>query len=93
MVSRKRQPAGPNGKCDDEGDAAKIETRLPETRLLLFLVHYITYHTPKMSDNGDDEQVYNNTHRAFLQSFLSRATLTFEQARPIVAAIEKAQGT
>ncbi|CAD0090625.1 unnamed protein product [Aureobasidium vineae] len=45
-----------------------------------------------MSDNGDkNDQVYNNSHRAFLQSFLSRATLTFEQARPIVAAIEKAQ--
>lgn len=94
MVSRKRQPAGPNGKCDDEGDAAKIETRLPETRLLLhFLAHHITYHTPKMSDDGDDEQVYNNSHRAFLQSFLSCATLTFDQARPIVAAIEKAQGS
>jgi len=72
---------------------AKIETRLPETHLLLhFLAHYITYRPPKMSDNGDDEQVYNNSHRAFLQSFLSHATLTFEQARPIVAAIEKAQG-
>jgi hypothetical protein len=46
-----------------------------------------------MSDNGENEQVYNNSHRAFLQSFLSRATLTFEQARPIVAAIEKAQGS
>jgi hypothetical protein len=46
-----------------------------------------------MSDNGENDQVYNNSHRAFLQSFLSRATLTFEQARPIVAAIEKAQGT
>ena len=46
-----------------------------------------------MSDNEETEQVYNNSHRAFLQSFLSRATLTFEQARPIVAAIEKAQGS
>ncbi|KAI4727726.1 DNA repair protein Nse1 [Aureobasidium sp. EXF-10728] len=45
-----------------------------------------------MSDGGDEnDNVYNNSHRAFLQSFLSRATLTFEQARPIVAAIEKAQ--
>ncbi|KAG9734661.1 DNA repair protein Nse1, partial [Aureobasidium melanogenum] len=44
-----------------------------------------------MSDSGENDPVYNNSHRAFLQSFLSRATLTFEQARPIVAAIEKAQ--
>ncbi|KAG9684566.1 DNA repair protein Nse1, partial [Aureobasidium melanogenum] len=44
-----------------------------------------------MSDDGENDPVYNNSHRAFLQSFLSRATLTFEQARPIVAAIEKAQ--
>ncbi|KAH0154837.1 DNA repair protein Nse1, partial [Aureobasidium melanogenum] len=44
-----------------------------------------------MSDSGENDPIYNNSHRAFLQSFLSRATLTFEQARPIVAAIEKAQ--
>jgi hypothetical protein len=53
----------------------------------------VTSHTINMSDNGENEQIYNNSHRAFLQSFLSRATLTFEQARPIVAAIEKAQGS
>jgi hypothetical protein len=44
-----------------------------------------------MSQDQDD--VYNNSHRAFLQSFLSRATLTLEQARPIIAAIENAQGS
>jgi len=45
-----------------------------------------------MSQNGEDDDVYNNSHRAFLQSFLSRATLTFEEARPILAAIKNAQG-
>ncbi|KAI9805523.1 MAG: hypothetical protein M1825_000774 [Sarcosagium campestre] len=30
---------------------------------------------------------YNNTHRAFLQAFISRGTLTLEQAKPILAAI------
>ncbi|THY31585.1 DNA repair protein Nse1 [Aureobasidium pullulans] len=44
-----------------------------------------------MSQNGEDDDVYNNSHRAFLQSFLSRATLTFEEARPILAAIKNAQ--
>jgi hypothetical protein len=85
--------AGPRGKCDDEGDAAKIETRLPATRGLTCIFSCIASRTSIMSDNGENDQVYNNSHRAFLQSFLSRATLTFKQARPIVAAIEKAQGT
>ncbi|KAI5211120.1 hypothetical protein AUEXF2481DRAFT_4371 [Aureobasidium subglaciale EXF-2481] len=44
-----------------------------------------------MSDNGESDEVYNNSHRAFLQSLLSRATLTFEQARPVLAAIKNAQ--
>ncbi|KAL9066491.1 MAG: hypothetical protein Q9157_007125, partial [Trypethelium eluteriae] len=30
---------------------------------------------------------YNNTHRAFLQAFLSHSTLTLSTARPILAAI------
>lgn len=65
----------------------------PSLTLLHFLIIFL-FITSNMSDNAenDDDPVYNNSHRAFLQSFLSRATLTFEQARPIVAAIEKAQG-
>ncbi|KAG8530098.1 uncharacterized protein KY384_005580 [Bacidia gigantensis] len=42
-----------------------------------------------MDDTGDTE--YNNTHRAFLQAFLARSTLTYEQAKPILAAIFGAQ--
>ncbi|MCJ1259691.1 hypothetical protein MMC24_007530 [Lignoscripta atroalba] len=38
-----------------------------------------------MSDDG--ETPYNNTNRAFLQAFLARSTLTFEEAKPILAAI------
>lgn len=34
-----------------------------------------------------DEGAYDNTHRAFLQAFLSRSTLTIPQAKPILAAI------
>ncbi|KAG6006266.1 hypothetical protein E4U43_000464 [Claviceps pusilla] len=36
---------------------------------------------------------YGHTHRAFLQAFLSHATLTFEEAQPILAAIINAGGT
>lgn len=72
----------------------KFETRLPPNSLFVLIVAFLVHHIhAKMSDNGDSDPVYNNSHRAFLQSFLSRATLTFEEARPIVAAIEKAQGT
>ncbi|QPH16261.1 hypothetical protein C2857_000862 [Epichloe festucae Fl1] len=36
---------------------------------------------------------YDNSHRAFLQALLARATLTFEEAQPILAAIFNADGT
>lgn len=39
-----------------------------------------------MSDDGQDGG-YNNVHRAFLQSLLARQTITFEDAKPILAAI------
>jgi hypothetical protein len=35
---------------------------------------------------------YNNSHRAFLQAVFARSTITFEEAKPIVAAIMTAQG-
>lgn len=34
---------------------------------------------------------YNDSHRAFLQAFMSRGTLTFEESKPIIAAILHAQ--
>lgn len=44
-----------------------------------------------MSRDRDAElHSYDNAHRAFLQAFLSRQSMTFEQARPIIAAIETA---
>ncbi|MCJ1243321.1 hypothetical protein MMC30_000518 [Trapelia coarctata] len=42
-----------------------------------------------MSDR--DEVAYNNSNRAFLQAFLARSTLTYEEAKPILAAIFTAQ--
>ena len=42
-----------------------------------------------MSD--DEEPVgYGNTHRAFLQALLSRQVITYQEAKPILAAIENA---
>ncbi|MCJ1425848.1 hypothetical protein MMC29_003748 [Sticta canariensis] len=34
-----------------------------------------------------DSSRYNNSNRAFLQAFLARSTLTFDEAKPILAAI------
>jgi len=46
-----------------------------------------------MSDEEEEEEAqYNNTNRAFLQAFLARSTLTFEEAKPILAAIFTAHG-
>ncbi|KAL6718221.1 hypothetical protein ACLMJK_004309 [Lecanora helva] len=38
-----------------------------------------------MAEAVDGE--YNNSHRAFLQAFIARSTVTFEDAKPILAAI------
>lgn len=36
---------------------------------------------------ADEEDAYNNSHRAFLQAFLARSVLTFDEIKPILAAI------
>ncbi|KAK5128392.1 hypothetical protein LTR85_003060 [Meristemomyces frigidus] len=43
-----------------------------------------------MSDNGAEDD-YNNTHRAFLQALLARQTITYPDAKPLLAAIQTAQ--
>jgi len=45
--------------------------------------------SPNMANIGDS---YTNSNRAFLQAFLARSTLTFEEAKPILAAISTAHG-
>ncbi|KAK4494036.1 hypothetical protein PRZ48_015223 [Zasmidium cellare] len=40
-----------------------------------------------MSDDEDTPASYNNTHRAFLQALLTRQTITFEDAKPLLATI------
>ncbi|KAJ9225697.1 hypothetical protein DTO207G8_4618 [Paecilomyces variotii] len=37
--------------------------------------------------NDVDEDGYNDSNRAFLQAFLARSTMTFEEAKPVLAAI------
>ncbi|KAK5132816.1 hypothetical protein LTR08_008617 [Meristemomyces frigidus] len=44
-----------------------------------------------MSDNGAANDDYNDTHRAFLQALLARQTITFPDAKPLLAAIQSAQ--
>ncbi|KAI1482391.1 Nse1 non-SMC component of SMC5-6 complex-domain-containing protein [Daldinia eschscholtzii] len=38
-------------------------------------------------EDDDISHPYDNSHRAFLQAFMARGTMTFNQARPILAAI------
>lgn len=40
-----------------------------------------------------DDSDYNDSNRAFLQAFLVRGSLTFEDAKPILAAIFSVQGS
>ena len=44
-----------------------------------------------MADDADGQ--YNNSNRAFIQAFIARSTLTFEEAKPLLAAIFTAHGT
>lgn len=36
---------------------------------------------------------YNDSNRAFLQAFMARSSMTFEEAQPILAAILTVSGT
>ena len=40
----------------------------------------------------EDEQQNNNSNRAFLQVFLARSTLTYEEVKPVLAAILTVHG-
>jgi non-structural maintenance of chromosomes element 1 len=40
----------------------------------------------------DDGGGYDDRHRAFLQAFMSRSTLKYDEAKPILAAIWSAFG-
>ena len=41
---------------------------------------------------GDADSQYNNSNRAFIQAFIARSTLTFDEAKPLLAAIFTAHG-
>ena len=43
-----------------------------------------------MADDVDGQ--YNNSNRAFIQAFIARSTLTFDEAKPLLAAIFTANG-
>lgn len=43
-----------------------------------------------MPANGDD--AYDDSHRAFLQAFMGRSTMTLDEAKPILAAILSVKG-
>jgi len=45
-------------------------------------------HHPSSMDNSD----YNDCNRAFLQAFMARSSMTFEEAQPVLAAISSAHG-
>ena len=49
-----------------------------------------------MDDDNDtapeSSQQYNVTHRALLQAIMARSTITFAEARPVLAAILSAHG-
>ena len=40
----------------------------------------------------DQAEEYDDSHRAFLQAFLARGTLTLDEAKPIIAAIWSVKG-
>lgn len=49
------------------------------------------YEKTKMADNAGVTE-YNDSNRAFLQAFMAYSSMTFEEARPVLAAIFSAHG-
>jgi len=47
---------------------------------------------PLIMEVGLNDEDYNNGHRALLQAFFARGSMTFEEARPVLAACMTAQG-
>lgn len=45
-----------------------------------------------LTNMADEGPSYNDSNRAFLQAFLARSSLTFDEARPILAAIFTTHG-
>ena len=45
-----------------------------------------------MSRDTEGDVGYNNSNRAFLQAFIARSALTFEEAQPMLAAILTVHG-
>ncbi|SMQ47250.1 unnamed protein product [Zymoseptoria tritici ST99CH_1A5] len=44
-----------------------------------------------MSEEPDDRTVYGHKHKAFLQALTSRQVITFDEAKPLIAAIETSE--
>jgi hypothetical protein len=65
----------------------------PWTRCIHSLYSEATKSFTMAEQDPDGAGHYNNGHRAFLQSFFARPTLTFAEAKPILAKILSIQGT
>lgn len=42
--------------------------------------------------NGTQRQAYDDSNRAFLQALMARSTLTYEESKPLLAAILSVHG-
>ena len=70
-------------------DIIRRAIRVVHQNAIINIIRFIEF-IDKMVSGVDAD--YNNGNRAFLQSFIARSTLTFEDAKPILAAIFSAQG-
>lgn len=59
--------------------------------LFFLLIFYLQLHIIVMATSMY-EGGYNDSNRAFLQAFMARSTMTFDEAKPVLAAIFSAQG-
>lgn len=41
---------------------------------------------------SEDDEQWNDGHRAFLQAFMARSTMTLDEAKPLLAALLTAYG-
>ncbi|KAL9128348.1 MAG: hypothetical protein Q9217_002952 [Psora testacea] len=77
-------------EIQDERQYQRDFCLVPYLNSLSIESHHQGLQNKRMADYDNAE--YNNSHRAFLQAFIARSTLTFEEAKPILAAIFGAHG-
>jgi hypothetical protein len=93
VVNETRWCASPNQRGSPIHNSKNLYfTQLHKTRSLSHsqLISCCSFHK---GSSMSETSAYNSSHRALLQSFMSRSTFTLDEAKPVLASILSAHGT